>query len=107
MVKLENTFNELSPVPEEGKEAVYQAMKSKNVRVELIRSGYSETPSKIYDQDENEFVMIIDGSAELFFEEGNQTIQMLANDFVNIPAHSRHRVNKVRKDTYWLAVFYK
>ena len=33
-------------------------------------------------------------------------IKMKTGDYINIPAHLKHRVDKTSKKTIWLAVFY-
>ena len=51
--------------------------------------------------------MVLTGAAGLRFED--ETIEMRAGDFVNIPAHRKHRVEWTTPDepTVWLAVFYR
>ena len=46
------------------------------------------------------------GAARIRFEDG--TVEMKPGDFVNIPAHQKHRVEWTTPDepTIWLAVFY-
>ena len=46
------------------------------------------------------------GAARLQFEDG--MVEMKGGDFVNIPAHRKHRVEWTTPDepTIWLAVFY-
>ncbi len=83
---------------------------SRDVTVQKIRSPRSNIPSKLYDQEENEFVIIVRGCAELEVwssDYGNKRVVMRKGDYFNIPAHLKHRVAKTRRDTTWLAVFYK
>ena len=56
-----------------------------------------------YDQDEWEYVAVVQGSAEL--ETESETITMSAGDWVMIPPHERHRVSRTSDDCVWLAVF--
>ena len=39
---------------------------------------------------------------------GDQTIDLAPGDFINLPAHTRHRVEWTKPDepTVWLAIFY-
>lgn len=77
------------------------------VRIERIVShGHASPPDFWYDQDEAEWVMVVRGAARLRFEDG--TVEMRPGDFVNIPAHRRHRVEWTTPDepTIWLVVFY-
>jgi len=91
--------------------------------------GHKTPKGKWYNQNKNEFVMILKGSAELLFfpdkKYPNDTkqeilhndtkqeilhkghkIKMKTGDYINIPAHLKHRVDKTSKKTIWLAVFY-
>ncbi len=50
--------------------------------------------------------MVLKGAARLRFED--EAVEMRPGDFVNIPAHRKHRVEWTTPDepTVWLAVFY-
>ena len=79
-----------------------------NVRIERIVShGHSSPEGFWYDQDQHEWVVVLKGSARLRFED--ETLEMKPGDFVNIPAHKKHRVEWTTPDepTIWLAVFYE
>lgn len=80
----------------------------RNVRIERIVSlGHRSAPDFWYDQPEHEWVVIVSGSARLMFEDGT-LIEMSAGDWLNIPAHQKHRVDWTdpAAATVWLAVFY-
>jgi cupin 2 domain-containing protein len=82
---------------------------AKNVRIERILSqGHVSPESGWYDQDENEWVMVLQGHGRLVFENGVE-VDLATGDYLNIPAHSRHRVIWTDPDcvTVWLAVFYR
>jgi cupin 2 domain-containing protein len=51
---------------------------------------------------------VLKGIAMLRFE-GKEGVEMKPGDFINIPAHERHRVEWTTPDepTIWLAVFYE
>ena len=77
------------------------------VRIERIVShGHSSPEGFWYDQVEHEWVMVLRGSARLAFED--ESVALNPGDFVNIPAHRKHRVEWTTPDepTIWLAVFY-
>lgn len=80
-------------------------IENENVRIErIISTGQT---SDWYDQDETEFVVLLDGNAELEFE--NETRVFLnKGDTLLIPAHQRHRVAYTSADPpcIWLCVFY-
>lgn len=77
------------------------------VRIErIVSTGHRSPEGFWYDQPENEWVMVLTGAARLQFED--QMIELLPGDYVNIPAHRKHRVEWTSPDepTVWLAVFY-
>jgi cupin 2 domain-containing protein len=79
-----------------------------SVRIERIVShGHASPDGFWYDQDEHEWVVVLRGAARLRFEVG--TAEMKPGDFVNIPAHRKHRVEWTTPDepTIWLAVRYR
>jgi cupin 2 domain-containing protein len=78
-----------------------------NVRIERIVShGHASPEGFWYDQDQHEWVVVLKGAARLRFEDG--MLEMKPGDFLNIPAHSKHRVEWTTPDepTIWLAVHY-
>lgn len=77
-----------------------------NVRVERIVSNFHSSPEGFwYDQDEAELVFLLQGEAELEFEEGGEIKLMRSGDFLLIGKHVLHRVRRTSKDCVWLAVF--
>ncbi len=86
-----------------------QLLKSDTIRIERILSkGHATAENEWYDQDENEWVMVVKGAGEIIFEDGS-TVPLKAGDYLNIPAHKKHRVLWTNPDevTVWLAVFYR
>ena len=78
------------------------------MRIERIVSHGHASPADFwYDQEEAEWVLLVQGSALLAFADGRETA-LEAGDYVHIPAHCRHRVVQTDPNmpTVWLAVFY-
>jgi cupin 2 domain-containing protein len=78
-----------------------------SVRIERIVSHGHASPAEFwYDQDRHEWVIVLKGAARLRFEDGS--VEMKPGDFLNIPAHQKHRVEWTTPDepTIWLAVHY-
>jgi cupin 2 domain-containing protein len=76
------------------------------VRIERIVSHAQASPSGFwYDQDWDEWVVLLAGSAALRCE-GEAVRTLAVGDHVYIPAHVRHRVEWTDPDapTVWLAV---
>lgn len=83
---------------------------SRGVRIERIVSRGHHSPEGLwYDQDENEFVLLVSGEAELLFEDDNESVRLEEGDYLVIPARKRHRVAWTAPDreTVWLAVHFK
>jgi cupin 2 domain-containing protein len=80
---------------------------SPHVRIERIISHGHASPEGFWcDQDQHEWVCVLKGAARLRFED--RTIEMNPGDFINIPAHKKHRVEWTtpNEPTIWLAVYY-
>jgi cupin 2 domain-containing protein len=78
------------------------------VRIERIVSrGHTSPPGFWYDQDESEFVVLLQGHARIEIE-GEGELDLRTGDFIELPAHVKHRVTWTdpQHDTVWLAVFY-
>jgi cupin 2 domain-containing protein len=77
------------------------------VRIErIISTGHRSPDGFWYDQTEHEWVVVLTGAAKLAFED--RVVEMVSGDTINIPAHTKHRVEWTSPDepTVWLAVFY-
>lgn len=100
-----NLFSNIpSHFPEELVDVLVEA---DNVRVERIVSrGHASPEGFWYDQGEHEWVVLLQGAAKLRFED--KEIEMKPGDHINIPAHTRHRVEWTASEepTIWLGVFY-
>ena len=90
-------------------EQIEPLLESATVRIERIVShGQSTAADDWYDQDENEWVVLLKGKATLRFADDEELLTMHPGNFVHIPAHQRHRVEStaVNQPTIWLAIFY-
>jgi cupin 2 domain-containing protein len=75
------------------------------VRIERIVShGHCSAPDFWYDQDDDEWVLVVKGSGTIAFDDG-ETIKLGTGDHLLIPAHRRHRVETTEAATIWIAVF--
>jgi cupin 2 domain-containing protein len=80
---------------------------SPGARIErIVSTGHASPPGFWYDQDRTEWVMILAGSAGLLIEGEAEPRSLASGDWVEIPAHVRHRVEWTAADepTVWLAV---
>jgi cupin 2 domain-containing protein len=76
--------------------------------VRVVSQGHRSPEGFWYDQDENEFVVVLSGAARLIFEGQTDPVEMIAGSWINIPAHQRHRVEWTdpNQATVWLGIFY-
>ncbi|CAK1758961.1 cupin domain-containing protein [Vibrio crassostreae] len=80
-----------------------------NVRIERILShGHSSPEEGWYDQDEHEWVMVIEGQGVIEFDDG-RVVTLSKGDYINIAAREKHKVIGTVENvvTIWLAVFYR
>ena len=102
---MKNLFDTIpAELPEELTETIAG---NEDVRIERIVShGHCSKKEFWYDQDQDEFVLLLQGEAELEFED--TTIRLKKGDYLTIKAHQRHRLKWTTPDmaTIWLAVFY-
>ncbi|MGI9276946.1 MAG: cupin domain-containing protein [Endozoicomonas sp.] len=80
-----------------------------NVRIERIVSRGHQTPEgEWYDQDWDEWVVLLSGQAKLEIEGRAGLLEMKAGDHIVLPAHQRHRVawTAPDQDSVWLAVHF-
>jgi cupin 2 domain-containing protein len=94
-------------LPEELVEVLARAA---DVRVERIVSrGHASPPGFWYDQDEDEWVVVVAGAARLAIEGEAEEIALAEGEWIDLPRHVRHRVTWTTpdRDTIWLAVFHR
>lgn len=74
----------------------------------IVSTGQHTSDGEWLDQDLDEWVVMLTGKAQLSFEDSNEVIDLEPGDFLNIPAHRRHRVEWTdpSEPTIWLAVHY-
>ena len=73
----------------------------------IVSRGHASPDSGWYDQSRAEFVVLLRGAARLEFEDG-ELLTLGPGDWLEIPAHRRHRVawTDPDADSVWLAVHY-
>jgi len=107
MNSIKNLF---SDIPENIKDELIETiLKTSCFRIERIVSyGHSSPAGFWYDQNENEWVILLKGSAGIRFEGQEDILVMNPGDHLHIHRHQRHRVEWTASDheTVWLAVYY-
>lgn len=101
-IRVENLFANLPELS--GSEHLLSLFENPSVKIErIVSQSYSSPPGFWYDQDEDEWVIVVRGKAALEFE-GEELVRMQEGDYVTIPRHVRHRVQQTDPKTIWLAV---
>lgn len=102
--------NLFSAVPSTLQEEQFQTIAEFGaVRVErIISEGHATPPGEWYDQEWDEWVLLVSGGATLLFDDGTTPLVLKPGDHVMIPAGCRHRVEwtDAGQKTVWLAVHY-
>ena len=106
MSVLKNIFDNL---PIELKEEFFEEILStKDFKLErIISEGHASPTNFWFDQDKNEFVLLLKGKAKLSFEDGSK-LELIPGDYLIIKAHQKHRVDWTdpNQKTFWLAIHY-
>ncbi len=107
-MRIANLYDDLPPkMP---REAFAELLHRPGLRLERIVSHGHATPAgEWYDQAEEEWVLLLAGSAGLHIEGEAEPIRLKPGDYLTIPAHCRHRVEWTDPTTatIWLALHYR
>ncbi len=108
MISKKNIFRNIPA--ELPNELLEEILTGNSFRLERIVSrGQASEEGFWYDQDENEWVILLQGSAGLRFAGKEELVVLCPGDYARIPQHYKHRVEWTDQDqeTVWLAVYYK
>lgn len=103
--------NLFADIPENLQVELFQIiLQAPGFRLERIVShGHCSPDGFWYDQEENELVILLKGSAGLRFDDNESVLVLNPGDYLHINEHQRHRVEWTdsQQETIWLAVYYK
>ena len=101
--------NLLKEIPADLPDELFQQLVSndKFTIERIVSKGHCSPENHWYDQQNNEWVLLIKGEAILEFND-QRSVHLNEGDYLNIPAHERHRVKWTANDreTIWLAIHY-
>ncbi len=100
MTAVHNLYH--TPLPLENGEMFSPLFESGTVKIEAIRSWLKE-PGELYDQDQDEWVLLLSGEAHLEIE--GKGFFLKGGDYCLLPRHTSHRVLSTSKNALWLTVF--
>ena len=86
-----------------------ELLQTKNIRIErIVSKGHISPETGWYDQEEHEWVLVLEGAGTLLFAEDNRQVTLRKGDYLYIPAHTKHKVIWMEPEalTVWLAVHY-
>ena len=89
-------------------ESFEELLRYENIKIErIISQGHASPENGWYDQKENEWIIVLEGSGLILFESGGE-VNLKKGDYLNIPAHTRHKVTWTDPNsiTIWLAIHY-
>ena len=88
-------------------ESIQLLLQTDALRIERIESHGHPSPAGFwYDQPDQEWVVLLQGSATLTFAD-EPAVDLKAGDYLLIPAHRKHRVERTSEDALWLAVHFR
>lgn len=72
----------------------------------IVSTGHATPQGQWYDQEDDEWVILLKGRATLSFSDDEQVLELIPGDWLHIPAHRRHRVERTdpSQPTVWLAL---
>ncbi len=109
---MRKVLNILAGLPDAGQGEVFETLaQGRDVLIERIVSrGQRSAEGFWYEQEREEWVMVVSGSATLLreVEGGVESVELRPGDFITIPALQRHRVEWTdpAQVTVWLAIHY-
>jgi cupin 2 domain-containing protein len=89
-------------------ESFGELLRDQHLRIErIVSKGHTSPASGWYDQEDNEWVLVLEGAGTILFADGRQ-VTLNKGDYLHIPAHEQHKVTWTDPDrlTIWLAVHY-
>lgn len=95
--------------PAPGQEHIEPLIETAGLRLERIHSCEASSPTGFwYDQPQQEWVVILQGSALIRFADEPEPRELNRGDSLLISAHRRHRVERTdpQPGTIWLALFW-
>ncbi len=101
--------NIFAAIPDDLSAEVFEKLVDNHqVKIERIISKGQRSPDNgWYDQEQNEWVLVLKGAAIIEFAD-HSSLSLKEGDYLNIKAHQQHRVSWTAEDreTIWLAVHY-
>lgn len=106
---MQESGNLFRDIPGQAPEEIVDTLaRTATVRVErIVSTGQATPPGQWYDQEEDEFVLLVSGSAAIAFDGESTEHRLSPGQWLWIPARRRHRVawTSTTPPAVWLTVF--
>jgi len=103
------TGNIFDSLPDSTANEVFDLLvENEHIKIErIVSNGHSSPESGWYDQNKDEWVLVVKGEATISLEDG-QSLNLKAGSHLYIPAHTKHKVTWTTEttETIWIAVHY-
>ena len=106
-IEVKNFFETFEEKPTE--EIIEKILENKNLKLErIITNGQITPPGEWYNQENDEWVLLLKGSALILFEDF-ETKTLNSGDYILIPKFYKHRVQWVdpHNECIWIALHFK
>jgi cupin 2 domain-containing protein len=100
-----NLFDQIEALKDE--EQVDSLLNSEHARIlRIVSKGHRSAYDFWYDQQDDEFVVLVSGAARLEFEGVRTAMDLKPGDWTFIPAHEKHRIawTDPNQESVWLAM---
>ncbi len=99
--------NLLRALPEDIPEEIFtEIVATDRIRIErIISNGHATEPGRWYNQESNEWVLVLSGSGTIEYESG-ELVELKVGDHLLLPRGVKHRVARTDAPTIWLAVHF-
>ncbi len=110
-ISIKNLFSVEGKLPKADEEEVFEKIiEQEDFLLERIISTGQQSPEGFwYEQQRDEWVVLLQGKATLQFQRPNEEVQLKAGDSILLPALCKHRVSHTSNEPpcIWLALHYK
>lgn len=104
----QNLYDGLPLIPE-AEERIETLLEKSGLRIaRIVSTGQASPPGFWYDQEQAEWVILLQGAAGLQFADENEIRELKLGDWLHIAPHRRHRIEWTSADraTVWLAIYF-
>ncbi|MFQ5652509.1 MAG: cupin domain-containing protein [bacterium] len=102
--------NIFTDIPDQFSEEILESLVETNqfALKRILSRGQATPRGQWYDQERDEWVVLLSGAAGLSFEGSREVMTLRPGDYLHIPAHRKHRVEWTDRQqaTVWLALYF-